>query len=52
MVFWNSSLDSVMPVKTGIRVTDSVRHTVEERYPDYEGGMDPAFHRGDDDVDR
>jgi hypothetical protein len=22
-----------MPVKTGIQVTDSVRHTVEKRYP-------------------
>ena len=37
-----------MPVKTGIQVTDSVRHTVEERYPDQGVGMDPGFHRGDD----
>ena len=29
----SSTLLSVMPVKTGIQVTDSVRHTVEERYP-------------------
>jgi hypothetical protein len=27
----------VMPVKTGIQVTDSVRHTVGKRYPDYGG---------------
>ncbi|MGZ8445554.1 MAG: hypothetical protein ACXWXZ_19335 [Candidatus Binatia bacterium] len=24
---------SVIPVSTGIQVTDSVRHTVEQRYP-------------------
>jgi hypothetical protein len=32
----------VMPVKTGIQVTDSVRHTVGKRYPDY-GGWTPVF---------
>jgi hypothetical protein len=36
----------VMPVKTGIQVTDSVRHTVGKRYPGY--GLDPGFHRGDE----
>jgi hypothetical protein len=36
-----------MPVKTGIQVTDSVRHTVEEPYQVKEMGTDPGIHRGD-----
>jgi hypothetical protein len=36
----------VMPVKTGIQVTDSVRHTVGKRYPGYGGGDGPRFSPG------
>jgi len=37
-----------IPASAGIQVTDSVRHTVEKRYPDSgDRGMDPGCHRGD-----
>ena len=36
-----------MPANADIQVTDSVRHTVEKRYPGH-GRLDPGLHRGDE----
>ena len=44
----NNRAPFVMPANAGIQVMDSVRHTVEKRYPVIGLGMDPGFHRGDD----